>query len=636
MRLVKRLAAIAIAVGLVTGATIIATPSDYDQLQDAKINGLCAAVPGACPTPTPVPTPAPTASPTVGPTPDPQPAFPIRAAFYYPWFPEAWNQQGLNPFSHYTPSLGYYDTGAVIGQHVAAMQSAGVQAGIASWWGQGTPTDGRIPALLNGAGSFRWALYYEQEGSGNPTSATIAADLSYIGSRYAGQPGYLRVGGKPVIFVYGDATDGCGMADRWKAANTAGFYVVLKVFAGYTACASQPDSWHQYAPAVAEDHQAGYSFSISPGFWKATETTPRLTRDATRWQTNVRDMTASREPWQLLTTFDEWGEGSGFEDTTQLGSTYRTILGGSPAPSATTSPSPVPTPSPTPPPPTPTPTATPIAGADPVIAAAGDIACDPTANSGAPGNCDQAATAQQVINLNPTAVLALGDNQYESNTANQYASVYNTTWGRFKGKIKPAIGNHEYLTSGASGYFGYFGAAAGDPAKGYYSYDLGAWHLISLNSECSHVGGCAAGNPQEAWLRADLAAHPNACTLAYWHEPRFSNGQHGNATQMTTIWNDLVAGHADIVLSGHNHDYERYAPMDGSGARSATGVAEWVVGTGGKNHYAISAAPLAGEIVSNDKTFGILKLVLHPTSYDWQFLPAPGYSFTDSGSAACR
>jgi hypothetical protein len=321
--------------------------------------------------------------------------------------------------------------------------------------------------------------------------------------------------------------------------------------------------------------------------------------------------------------------------TNAWGTAYLDALAGRPAPSPSATPTPTPrpsvAPSPTPPPPpTPTPTATPIAGADPVIAAAGDIACDPTRTAGAPANCDQAATAQQVVNLNPDAVLALGDNQYESNTANQYASVYNTTWGRFKAKIKPAIGNHEYLTAGATGYFGYFGAAAGDPAKGYYSYDLGAWHLISLNSECSHVGGCASGNPQEAWLRADLAAHPNACTLAYWHEPRFSNGQHGNATQMTTIWNDLVAGHADIVLSGHNHDYERYAPMDGSGARSATGVAEWVVGTGGKNHYAISAAPLAGEIVSNDKTFGILKLVLHPTSYDWQFLPAPGYSFTDS------
>lgn len=312
----------------------------------------------ACATPTPVPTPsptlAPTATPTAAPTADPQPAFPIRATFYYPWFPEAWNQQGLNPFSHYTPTLGYYDTSAVVSQHVAAMQSAGVQAGIASWWGQGTPTDGRIPTLLANAGSFRWALYYEAEGSGNPTSATIANDLAYIDAHYAHQPGYLRVAGHPVLFVYGDATDGCSTADRWKAANTLGFYVVLKVFSGYKTCVNQPNSWHQYAPAVPEDHQAGYSFSISPGFWKANEATPRLARDTARWQTNVADMVGSKEPWQLIATFNEWGEGSGFEDTTQLGTTYRTILGGGSSPSSSPSSTPTPLPS------VPSPTATPV------------------------------------------------------------------------------------------------------------------------------------------------------------------------------------------------------------------------------------------------------------------------------------
>jgi acid phosphatase type 7 len=271
-----------------------------------------------------------------------------------------------------------------------------------------------------------------------------------------------------------------------------------------------------------------------------------------------------------------------------------------------------------------------------VIAAAGDIACDPTANTGSPARCDQAATAQQIVSLNPTAVLTLGDHQYESNTSSQYAAVFDPTWGAFKSKIRPTIGNHEYLTANAAGYFGYFGAAAGDPTKGYYSYNLGAWHLISLNSECSHIGGCATGSAQETWLRADLAAHSTTCTLAYWHEPRWSSGEHGNATQMTTIWNDLVAAHADVVLSGHNHDYERFPALNASGAPSSTGVQEFVVGTGGKNHYGFGTAPAISGEVRDATAFGILKLVLHPTSYSWQFLPAPSYTFTDSGSAACR
>jgi acid phosphatase type 7 len=274
--------------------------------------------------------------------------------------------------------------------------------------------------------------------------------------------------------------------------------------------------------------------------------------------------------------------------------------------------------------------------ADPVIAAAGDIACDPTANSGSPVRCDQAATAQQILSLNPTAVLALGDQQYESNTTAAYTAVFDATWGAFKDKIKPTIGNHEYLTPDATGYFAYFGAAAGDPTKAYYSYDLGAWHLVSLNSECSHIGGCGRGSPQEEWLLADLAAHPATCTLAYWHEPRWSSGEHGNARQMTTIWNDLVAAHADVVLSGHNHDYERFPALDANGAPSATGVQEFVVGTGGKNHYAFGTAPAISGELRNDTAFGILRMDLHATSYDWQFLPAPSYTFTDSGSAACR
>lgn len=255
---------------------------------------------------------------------DSQPVFPIRATFYYPWFPEAWNQQGMNPFTHFHPSLGFYDSSnsSVIRQHLRAMQYANIQAGIASWWGQGSRTDQRIPLLLsNTAGSaFRWSLYYEPEGQTDPSVAQITSDLTYIKAHYGGDPSFLRVNGSFVVFVYAQPTDGCAMADRWKQANTVGAYVVLKVFPGYATCASQPQGWHQYAPAAAEDSQAGRSFSISPGFYKANETSPRLARDPVRWAANVRDMVNSRAPFQLVTTFSEWGEGTSVESAAEWSS----------------------------------------------------------------------------------------------------------------------------------------------------------------------------------------------------------------------------------------------------------------------------------------------------------------------------
>ena len=251
---------------------------------------------------------------------DPQPVFPIRAAFYYPWFPEAWNQQGLDPFTQYNPSLGFYDSSAtdVIEQHIQAMEYGNVQAGIASWWGQGSKTDLRFPALLATTdamgSSLRWAIYYEPEGTADPTVEQISADLSYIRDRYAADPAYLRIDGRFVVFVYATGLDGCSMADRWKEANTVDAYVVLKVFSGYQTCTSQPDGWHQYGPASAEDSQAGHSFTISPGFYKANEATPRLARDLTRWNQNIKDMVASGAPFQLITTFNEWGEGTSVEN----------------------------------------------------------------------------------------------------------------------------------------------------------------------------------------------------------------------------------------------------------------------------------------------------------------------------------
>ncbi len=265
----------------------------------------------------------------LGPLPAQRPpslTLPIRAAFYYPWFPEAWRQQGIEPFTRYQPSLGYYSIDATtVRKQIQAMKYANIRAGIASWWGKGSPTDDRIPMLLHAAAlaGFEWALYYEPEGQDDPPASQIADDLKYIQERYSLQTGYLRVGGRPVLFVYAAGGDGCGMAERWKQANRLGFYVVLKVFPGYRSCASQPDGWHQYAPANAEDDQAGFSFTISPAFWKASEGAPRLARDPAQWVKSVTDMIASKAPWQLVTTFNEWGEGTSIEDAAE----WQTVSG---------------------------------------------------------------------------------------------------------------------------------------------------------------------------------------------------------------------------------------------------------------------------------------------------------------------
>jgi calcineurin-like phosphoesterase family protein len=281
---------------------------------------------------------------------------------------------------------------------------------------------------------------------------------------------------------------------------------------------------------------------------------------------------------------------------------------------------------------------------DPVVAAAGDIACDlrPTAASPDPDErgadtCHMAATAKIIAGLHPAAVLALGDEQYADGSTAQFEAGYDKTWGAFKKITHPAPGNHEYHTPGAAGYFAYFGASAGDPDTGYYSFDVGAWHLIALNANCKAVGGCGADSPEVGWLTRDLAAHRAACTLAYWHQPRFSSGAvHHSDPTYDAFWRALYAAHADVVLGGHDHDYERFAPQTPDAKPDPQrGITEIVVGTGGRSHYKIGALEPNSQ-VSNGATYGILAVTLHAHSFDWRFIPEPGETFTDSGTQACH
>jgi acid phosphatase type 7 len=255
-------------------------------------------------------------------------------------------------------------------------------------------------------------------------------------------------------------------------------------------------------------------------------------------------------------------------------------------------------------------------------------------------NDNDAATAAVLDILFPAGapgVLAtFGDNAYDVGSAADYANCYGPTWGRHKDRTRPAVGNHEYLTPGASAYFNYFGAAAGDPARGYYSYELGAWHVVVLNSNCDFVGGCGSGSPQETWLRADLAAHPTRCALAYWHHPRFcSSAVHGSNPFMRDLWQTLAEGSVDVALSGHDHMYERFASLNADGAADPQGLRSFVVGTGGRSHYTFGPTVFGSE-VRDGSTYGVLKMTLEAERYSWQFLPAAGGIFTDVGADVCH
>jgi hypothetical protein len=286
--------------------------------------------------------------------------------------------------------------------------------------------------------------------------------------------------------------------------------------------------------------------------------------------------------------------------------------------------------------------ATAAAASDPVVATAGDIACDPASSqfnggAGTSGACRELATSN-LIAADSTigAVLPLGDNQYECGGYQAYLKSYAPSWGRFLAMTHPVAGNHEYQTSGgtdcssgAAGYFKYFGAAAGD-SRGDYAWNLGAWHLIALNGNCSKVGGCGSGSPQGNFLKQNLGSA--TCTLAYWHQPYYK-GTSTPASSYAYFWQTLYNAGADVVLAGHLHTYARFAPQDAAGhADASRGIRQFIVGTGGEDLFSLNGSQ---GVEKTSKTFGILKLTLHPTSYDWRFVNTSGGT-VDSGSAPCH
>jgi hypothetical protein len=268
---------------------------------------------------------------------------------------------------------------------------------------------------------------------------------------------------------------------------------------------------------------------------------------------------------------------------------------------------------------------------DVVLVGAGDIAdCR---------NLGGAEATAKLLDRIPGTVVAFGDLGCPNGSRADFEHCYDPTWGRHRARTRPSLGNHEYQTAHAAGYFDYWGDKAGDRDKGYYSYEAGAWHVVVINSNCDEIGGCQEGSPQERWLRADLQAHPTTCTLGYWHHPLFSSGMkesHAIHPEMRPIWRALYEAGAELVLNGHEHNYERFAPQDPDGKPDPErGIRQIVVGVGGRSFHPLPKSTANSEVRS-DQTFGVLKLTLHPKSYDWEFVPVADRTFTDSGTGVCH
>jgi hypothetical protein len=603
--------------------------------------------------------------------------------------------------------LGYYGfDSATVQSHIASMQYAGIEAGISRWEGPGTLTDDRFVTLLSGAatqgGGFQWAINYTPEEDGDPTPQQIRSDMSSLESGRPGitttllrHPSYLRVQGKPVIFVSADADElgnlssaGCDMVQRWSSSGALqDYYVVMRAFPGHLtagtcpATPTKPSSWHDYgldASVVKTGNKPNtttpYSYWLSPGYQRTTEPGARLGRDFLRWTRDVQAMVDSKADWQLV-PFNEWLEGAATESAAEWSSPsgqgfYLDTLHSEGVPM------------------------------NKIIVAAGDIACQsgPVPPPG-PGNverCHQMQTSDMFVAALPgggygpqpglTRVLALGDNQYDCGQLTEFQTQFESSWGRVLSLINPTTGNHEYkMTKGvpdcggdtASGYFQYFGAAAGPPPTGWYGFDLGPdWHFISLNSDCRptafpNPGPCTTED-RDAWLAGHLAGLgadvDKKCMVAYWHHPRFSSSRSLANVQPDAwtrpSWELLYAQpvSADLILNGHAHMYERFRPLTPLGDDDpANGIRELTIGTGGVNVPSFASMTVAGgtfddrAVTREDQMYGLGQFVLYDRpnpsdpasrgSYNYQFTPdptmyGPGTSsmtaYQDAYSASCH
>ena len=533
----------------------------------------------------------------------------MRVALYEPEYPEAWPAQLA-----LAPTLGAYDSTdlPLVRWHQRWLEWSKLDA-VASWDGPGSLSDSRMPALisLSFKTSVQWALRYRPEALSDPPPEEISALLAYVSEDYTSHSSFLREGGKPVMFVATGPLDGCGAVERWTTANAGTFHLAMETFPGFALCQSQPDRWYaRTSGAEPSAHVPGHSYTITPGRWAAGEPAPSLERPLPRgWRQVVQGMLDSGEPLQVVDSFNDWAAGTSIESAEQWVHPNCIVYGRRcPGYFLNRLHWQVP---------------------DPTVAVAGDIACDPDDASfnGGEGTVDRCRHKHTAALIDTDYVLTLGDQQYESGRLDDFMQSYDPTWGAFKHVTYPTVGNHE---AGGDGYWDYFGSRAGERGRGWYSLDIGDWHVIALNSNCSRVS-CPE---QEAWLRADLAGNRERCTLAFWHHPHFTDGTHGPDDDGSTagFWSILDEAEAELVLSGHDHNYQRFAPMRADGTPAADGVVQFISGGGGKNLHVMSSR---NDAVARHVGFGVLKLTLHPEAYSWEFVPDGPSDFTDSGTAAC-
>jgi len=492
------------------------------------------------------------------------------------------------------------------------------------------PTPTRTPTIAQSA----TATFTRTPTAANPTATSAGGTFTFISSADSyvessnpstnyGSATQIRADGSPDVHSY-LRFNVQGLSGAVTSA-TLRVYANSSVTAGYDARSVSDNTWTEsgitYNNAPPVGSVLGSSGNVNSNTWTSVNVTSYITGNGTY---NLGLTTSGSTALSLASR--------------ESGANAPQLViqtGGGTAPTATRTPTstgPTQTPTRTPtrtptsasnPTATPTrtstlaPTATSSAG-DAVLVGAGDI-------STCSNNNDE-ATAKLLDGISGT-VFNAGDNAYDSGTLSEYTNCYDPTWGRHKARTKSSPGNHEYQTSGASGYFQYFN---NPPA--YYAYNLGAWRIYSLNSEID----TSASGAQGSWLQSDLAANPKACVLAYWHKPRWSSGStHGSDSGMQAIWQILYNAGAEVVINGHEHNYERFAQMNATGSTVSQGLREFVVGTGGVGHYGFGSA-LSSSEVRNSSTFGVLKMTLHSGSYNWQFVPIAGSTFTDSGSANCH
>jgi hypothetical protein len=559
---------------------------------------------------------------------DAQPKFPIRAAVYDPSYPARWSAG-----TRYHPAAGRYDGAApaTLVKQLQGLAYGRFGAALAAWDGPASASDARLASILGvtalAKSGVRWAAQPSAEAKGAPSASKIAELLARLDADHGRDPAYLRVRGRPVVFVPTGAKDGCDAVKRWVAGNARQrAYLVMQGAPGAKPCDAVPSDRYRADPSVRADRLGASAYAISPGAFGAKATRPALNRDLEAWNAAVRAMDGARGArWHLVASYNGWADGSAVEPATEWASRsgwghYLDALHASGQARS--------------------------AGSADVVAVA-DVACSVWEREHLTGEvCRDDTTAKLVSALNPSAVLIAGDTVHGSATTEDYREQYDPTWGAFKARTFPAPGNHEYCVLTCAdpqaaiekGYFAYFGDRAGPVGRGWYSFDAGPWHVVSLNSECRLVpGGCAAGSPQERWLRDDLAAHPSACTLAYFHRPRFTGGHEGEAPSLGPIWTTLHQAGVELVINGHQHQYERFAPQDPARrADPGGGITEIVAGTGGRSHIP-PVTVRSNTVVQNADTFGVLRLELKPLGLSWRFVPAPGTgSFTDAGSRSCH